>query len=612
MTIRVSDYIAQHLQKIGVRSVFLLSGGGMMHLLDAVSRIPTIQYYCNHHEQASAMAAEGYARQTGTLGVCYATSGPGGTNTLTGIVGAYQDSSPMIVFTGQSKRSQTIHTSQIPGLRQFGVFEVDIVPIVRSVTKAAIVLDDPQMVRYHLERAIKLATTGRPGPVLMDVPLDVQGALIDPETLRGYDDEEEADRGETNAEATPNEIRIAMERLRSARRPLILAGHGIRASGAVAAFREILPKLGIPIITTSLALDVLPYDHTLFIGHPGPKGDRAGNFAVQTADVILSLGSSLHVSTTGYELDQFAVDAHKIQVELDPAVLAREQVGVSQKIQSGVAEFLSVASTVLSSDFLTSEGTVHSANSAWLAKCQYWKQNYAVHNEVHPANPGKINYYDLLDNLSELLRGNETLVTDAGSAYYVTGQAFRVKENQRVIVSGALGAMGYALPASTGVASADPNRTVICLTGDGSLQTNIHELQTVRHYDLNIKLIVVSNDGYQSIRNTQSSFFDGHLAGASRDSGVSIPPLSKIADAFGLPYLRCDSEDNLRKCISQALATPGPILCEVFTREDQQILPTVSSKRLPDGSMKSQPLHNMFPFLSDDELQKEIQEALQI
>ena len=486
MSIRVSDYIAQRLQEIGVRSVFLLSGGGMMHLLDAVSRMPEIRYFCCHHEQACAMAAEGYARQSGNLGVCYATSGPGGTNTITGIVGAYQDSSPMLVLTGQSKRSQTIQTSGISGLRQFGVFEVDIVPIVRSVTKAAIFLDDPQMVRYHLERAIHLATTGRPGPVLIDVPLDVQAAPIDPETLRPYEGEDAL-----LPTPPPDEIRSVLERLSAAKRPLILTGHGVRVSGAVEAFRATIHRLNIPVVTTSLALDALPYQDPLFIGHPGPKGDRAGNFAVQTADVILSLGSSLHVSTTGYELDQFAVNAYKIQVDLDDAVLAREQVGVNQKIRAGVSEFLSALNAQMGP-----EPSLRPAGEAWSAKCLDWKERYAVRHETHVPNPGKINYYDLVETLSDLMQGEETLVTDAGSAYYVTGQAFRVKANQRVIVSGALGAMGYALPASLGVASADLTRTVVCLTGDGSLQTNIHELQTLRHYGLNVKLIVVSNDGY--------------------------------------------------------------------------------------------------------------------
>ncbi|MGI4787749.1 MAG: thiamine pyrophosphate-binding protein [Janthinobacterium lividum] len=601
MTVRVSDYIAQYLQDLGVRSVFLLSGGGMMHLLDAVSRMPQIRYFCNHHEQASAMAAEGYARQTGELGVCYATSGPGGTNTLTGIVGAYQDSSPMIVFTGQSKRSQTIQMSGIVGLRQFGVFEVDIVPIVQSVTKAAIFLDDPQMVRYHLEHAVQLALSGRPGPVLIDVPLDVQAAPIDPDSLRPYD-------GPLVQNPVPSSEVVAevLQRLKSARRPLLLVGHGLRVSNAVEAFREVIHRLNVPVVTTSLALDALPYDDSLFIGHPGPKGDRAGNFAIQTADVILSLGSSLHVSTTGYELDQFAVQAYKVQVDLDEAVLSREQIGVNQKILSGAAEFLSAVSEHLPADPL------RVSSDPWLAKCRDWKERYAVKNETHIPNPGKINYYDLIALLGDLMQGDETLVTDAGSAYYVTGQGFRVKKQQRVIVSGALGSMGYALPASIGVASADPERTVVCLTGDGSLQTNIQELQTLRHYGLNIKLLVVSNDGYQSIRNTQSSFFDGHLAGASRDSGVSTPPLDKIAAAYGLTYLRCTHEDEVQPALQRMLDTPGPMVCEVFTREDQQILPTVSSKRMADGSMKSQPLHNMFPFLEEAALTAEMEEALNL
>jgi len=403
MPIRVSDYIASHLKKIGVKSVFLLAGGGMMHLIDAVSRVDGIKYLCNHHEQACAMAAEAYARQTNSLGVCYATSGPGATNVLTGLVGAWQDSAPVLFLTGQSNVSQTIQGSQIVGLRQFGTFEVDIVSIVQSVTKYAVFLDDPNMVRYHLEKAINLALNGRPGPVLIDVPLNVQGALIEPATLHGYHETPPP------AEGLIDEVgRQILDKIRSSQRPLILAGHGIRCAGAVPLFRKFVRRFQVPVVTTQLAKDLLPYDDTLFTGHPGVKGDRPGNFAVQNADLILSVGCSLHTQTTGYEFDMFAVKAYKIQVDLDEAVLKREKVGVQQKVRCDVTSFLEKLTAVAGADW-DSGGF-----EEWRQRCQDWKLRGAVSREPHKIDEGPVNFYEFADVLSNLLGGNETIVTDAG------------------------------------------------------------------------------------------------------------------------------------------------------------------------------------------------------
>ena len=537
------------------------------------------------------MAAEGYARQTGSLGVCFATSGPGATNILTGLVGAWQDSSPLLFVTGQSKTSQTIRGSGIQGLRQFGTFEVDIVPIVESVTKYAVFLNDPQMVRYHLEKAIFLATSERPGPVLIDVPLDVQGAMVDQSNLPGF---------------TPPSVRLPMdgkmaaeilEKLLSASRPLILAGHGIRCANAVPLFREIVARLQVPVTTTQLGKDVLAYDSPFFIGHPGVKGDRAGNFAVQNADLILTLGCSLHAQTTGWELDEFAVHATKIQVDLDRAILERERVGVSQKVHCDVASFLEAFDKLIDKSWSGSRG------NNWRQKCDTWKTHYAVIHEPHRIQNGPANYYEFVDVLSQLLKGQETIVTDAGSAFYVMGQAFRLKESQRYIVSGAMGAMGYALPASIGVAIATPEIPVICVTGDGSLQMNLQELATLRQYGLNIKLFVVNNLGYASIRNTQTAFFAGNLVGTGPESGVFLPPLNQLATAYGLPFVHCPNRMTLREGLEQALRMPGPVICEVMAQSNQEVIPTVSSVRLENGSMKSKPLHDMSPFLPRDEYQ---------
>jgi len=590
MEMRVSDYIAHHLADCGVRAAYMLSGGGMMHLIDAVGRESRIKYYCNHHEQASAMAAEGYARQTGTLGVCYATSGPGGTNLLTGVTGAWLDSSPILLLTGQSKLACTIRGSGIPELRQFGTFEVNIVPIVESITKYAVFLDDPKLVRFHLEKAIYLATHGRPGPVLIDIPLDIQGAKVNIDELIGFSPD---DTGVSDLDdALLDTIRI---KLQQAKRPLILAGHGINCAGRAMQFRKLVAALDIPVATTQLAKDLLAYDSPNFVGHPGVKGDRAGNFAVQNADVLLSVGCSMHEQTTGYEAEGFAPNTYKIQIEIDRAILKREHIGVPMKIECSVENFFGKAARKLHVE-------KSPAHQAWKKRCQDWKMKYAVRNEPHLLEGGPINFYEFADCLSDVVDEHATIVTDAGSAFYVMGQAFRVKQGQRYIVSGGLGAMGYALPASIGACADDANRTVVCVTGDGSLQVNIHELQVLRHYNLNLKLFVINNDGYVSIRNTQQSFFNGNFVGSSKDSGVSLPTLNKVAESYGLPYLECKLRENLADILAKVLATKGPIICGIQAQSDQKIIPSVSSKVLPDGSMKSMPLHHMYPFLDDEEI----------
>ena len=590
MGMRVSDYIARHLADYGVRVAYMLSGGGMMHLIDAVGREDRIKYYCNHHEQASAMAAEGYARQTGKLGVCYATSGPGGTNLVTGITGAWLDSSPILFLTGQSKLACTIRGSGIPELRQFGTFEVNIVSIVESITKYSVFLDDPKLVRYHLEKAIYLATHGRPGPVLMDVPLDIQGAKINVDELVGFSPDEK-DTSELDGALLDN-IR---SKIWQAKRPIILAGHGINCAGAGEQFRKFVAALGIPVITTQLAKDLLAYDSPSFVGHPGVKGDRAGNFAVQNADVILSVGCSLHEQTTGYESDGFAPNAYKIQIEIDDAVLKRENVDVAMKVKCSVETFLGKAT-----EGLRIEKT--QAHQSWEERCLHWKGKYAVSREPHLLDEGPVNFYEFADCLSEVTGEHASIVTDAGSAFYVMGQAFKLKKGQRYIVSGALGSMGYALPASIGVCADDVNRTVVCVTGDGSLQVNIHELQVIRHYNLNLKLFVINNDGYASIRKTQQSFFNGNFVGSTKSTGVSLPALDKVAESYGLPYVECQGRASMKEVLAKVLATEGPVICCIQAQPDQKIIPSVSSKVLPNGSMKSMPLHHMYPFLDDEEI----------
>ncbi|MEI6645142.1 MAG: thiamine pyrophosphate-binding protein [bacterium] len=599
MQIRTADYIAQRIRAWGVDTVFMLSGGGMMHLVDSVGRADGLRVICNHHEQCSAIAADARARLLGCISVCYATSGPGATNILTGLVGAWQDSSPVLFLTGQSKLTQTIQGSSIAGLRQFGTFEVDIVPIVKSVTKYVVMVTDPKTIRYHLEKAFHFATTGRPGPVLLDLPLDVQGALVEMDDMRAYIPDE------TENKETPcsQELLVkVVDILRRAKRPLILSGVGVRAAGAVDVFRRLIDHMNIPVITSQLGKDALYYDHPLFVGHSGPKGDRAGNFAVQTADVILSLGCSLHAQTTGWENSLFAPDAIKIQVDIDEAVLAREQVNVAIKVKCDVKNFLLGIEPLIESGL---------GSDVWRSHCLSWKKRFAVSREPHVRSSNFINYYDFVEELSCVLTGNECVVADAGSSFYVMGQGFRVKQNQRFISSGSLGAMGFALPAANGIASASKSAT-ICVTGDGSLMTNIHELAVTKHQNLNVKLFVMNNDGYLSIRNTQRDFFNGLLVGSDTSSGVFIPELESQAKTYHLPFLRCDSPSNMKSVINHALSIDGPVLVEVKVLRDQNLIPSVMSERLPDGRMRSKPLHEMFPYLPQDQVEVELDKAINV
>lgn len=594
MKIRVADYIASRLLEMGAKHVFLLNGGMMMHLVDALGRPGGLRYICNHHEQASAMAADGFARHTGKLGVCYATSGPGATNILTGLVGAWQDSTPVLFLTGQIKSTQTIHGSGIPNLRQFGTFEVDIVPIVQSVTKYAQLVMDPLTIRFHLEKALHIALSGRPGPVLLDLPLDVQGALIDPDQLVGYTPEV------LQLDPATESIDTVMALLLAAKRPLILAGYGIRCAQAVEQFQLLAEKFDIPVATTQLGKDVLFYEHPLFVGHPGPKGDRPGNFAVQTADLILSIGCSLHSQTTGWENDLFAPNAIKIQVELDPAILAREQVHVSHKIQAGSLEFINA---MLAKPAPVCDWT------AWRDCCQSWKRRYPVRLDAHERHAGGVNYYHFAEALSTVLDRDACVVADAGSAFYVMGQALRLKSGQRFISSGSMGAMGFALPTANGAAVAGGPGATVCVTGDGSLMTNVHELATMSHYRLNVKLFVINNDGYVSMRNTQRDFCGGHYVGADRESGVFIPTMESLAASYALPFVRCTAVDDLEAVIARVMAMDGPVLCEVVALRDQKIIPAVISVKLPDGRMQSSQIHNMFPLLSDEVMAQELANA---
>ncbi|OAQ38802.1 hypothetical protein A5893_12190 [Pedobacter psychrophilus] len=582
--IKISDLIVKFFEEKKVEHIFLLSGGMMMNLLDSVSKSKSIKYVCNHHEQAASIAAEAYARVKNEIGVCYATSGPGATNTITGIAGAWLDSTPVMYLTGQSRTSLTVMGSGIKELRMLGNFEVNIVEIVKPITKYAVFLDEPNDVLYHLEKAFYLASSGRPGPVLLDVPLDIQGALVDEEKLEHFII--------PHFEQELLKLDILTKELENHKRPLIIGGHGVRVANKVKEFRELVQKLNIPVVTTQLANDLMPYNHELYIGRVGLRGDRAGNFAVQSADLIITIGTSLHITTTGYEQDEFAPNATKIVIDLDSSILKKNE-SISQiQIKADV-------STVLDYMFENINSVI---SPEWVSKLKNWKQMFPIINEPHIRDNDDINTYHLMNLLSKSLIGDEILITDAGSLYYITGQAFLSKENQRVIISGALGAMGYALPASIGAAFAASDKNIICVTGDGSMQLNVQELQTIAHYQLNCKIIVINNKGYASIRNSQASFLEGHIAASSEETGVTFPNWQKLADAYAISFIKESRYGYLSDVFNKMINKKGPLMIEIIIPENVIMIPAVTSVRLPNGSFKSNRLHEMTPELTAKQL----------
>ena len=586
--IRVSDFIADFIcNVIKVKDIFMVSGGGIMHLMDALVQNKNINVICTHHEQSASMALEAYSRATENFGVGFFTSGPGSTNAITGLVGAWQDSVPCLFISGQAKRSETIYNAGIPGLRQFGVQEVNILPIVKSITKYSIVLNNPEDVRYELGKMFHIAKTGRPGPVWIDVPLDVQGALIDPAKLRCFSPSE---IDPIKTKPTSAEFRQFITLLEDSKRPVVIAGQGIRISGALYEFRQFIEKLNLPVVTTYLGIDVLSDEHQLNIGRIGIKGTRAGNYAVQNADLVISIGSSLHVGSIGYEYHTFARAAKKVVIDIDKTSHRKKTISIDLYINSDVKEFMKMANEIDTINF----------DEKWLTTTTSWKKKYPVCLKEYSYPDKKINLYYFIEYLSDKLNDDTVIVSDAGSVYYAVSQGIKLKAGQRYITSGALATMGYTIPASIGIAIGTGKR-VIGITGDGSFQLNIQELQTLVHHKLPVKLFVINNEGYLSIRFTQERYFDGRFLGEGANSGVSLPSLERIANAYGIAYYKALSNNDLDAAIGKSLFFEGPVICEIYSPPDQLIIPTVASIKKDDGTMVSKPLEDMYPFLDRDE-----------
>ena len=593
--IRVSDFIASYIyDELGVKDIFMVSGAGVMHLTDGVAKHGKLNPICVHHEQTTSMAIDAYSRACKNFAVGYFTTGPGGTNAITGLAGAWQDSVPCLFISGQVKKKEASYTTGIKRLRQFGVQELNIIPIVESVCKCAVFLDDPTRVRYEIERLVHIAKSGRPGPVWIDIPMDVQAALIDPDGLEGYTQENE------NNQISVDSIEEVVALLKDAKRPVIIAGHGVRLAGASNDLAQLVADNEIPVVTPYLGIDNLKHSQKEYIGKIGIKGDRAGNYAMQNSDLVICIGTSLHVAVIGYDYHLFARGAKKVVIDIDEIAHKKETISIDKLLICDAKDFI----CTLKDKLVENEG---SSCKDWLELCNSWKQKYKVCQPEYEDTKGAINIYSFIDQLSKQSGEGDIFISDAGSAYYATSQGIKLtKDDQRYITSGAMATMGFSLPAAIGAAVACKDKRVLAITGDGSLQMNIQEIQTLVHYGLNVKLFVLNNDGYLSIRASQKNYFENRFIGESDISGVSFPDILKLAEAYGIKAVRVSDIKKLEETIYQVLKTDGPIICDVITPREQPIVPTVSSVVNEDGTMSSRPLEDMAPFLDREEYKKNL------
>ncbi|MFZ0747360.1 MAG: thiamine pyrophosphate-binding protein [Terracidiphilus sp.] len=593
---KLSDYVVRFIAEQGVKHVFLVTGGGAMHLNQSLGAEPAIQPVCNSHEQASAICAEGYAKATNHLGVCMVTTGPGGTNAVTGVAGAWLDSTPMLIVSGQVKRPDRMFDKdgRPLGMRQLGVQEVDIVSIVKPITKYAVTVLEPNDIRYHMEKAVYLAMHGRPGPVWIDIPLDVQASPIaDPATLRAFDP---AELGEPSGNANlVQEVGRLIEKLNEAERPLLFAGNGIRLAHAEKEFEQLRLMLGIPTVATWCAADLVPSDDPTFVGRPGSVAARGANFALQNCDFLLAIGVRLDFAITGYAPQNLAREAHKVAVDIDPAELGKLHPYLQQPICADAKDSLL--------ELLRQKNSIRMGDhNAWNARCADWKTRYPVVTEEHRKRDSLVSIFNFAEVIGTESDPKDLLVSgSAGSAIEIFLLACPTRLGQRIYHTAGLGAMGSAIPMSIAVCLANNRRNTICVDGDGGFQFNLQELETAKRFNLPIKFFVLNNDGYASIRASQKAYFGNASIGADQRTGLTLPDLSKVGAGFGLQTVVIENQSELCSEVRQVLEMSGPVVCDVRVIPDEIRAPRLSSVQKADGTFVSKPLEDLWPFLDREE-----------
>jgi acetolactate synthase-1/2/3 large subunit len=592
--VRVADYVIRYLEEQGVDHAFTVCGGGSIFLNDALAKAEKMRYVACHHEQAAAMATEGYARVRNGLGVTVVTSGPGGTNAITGVAGAWTDSVPMVILSGQVFSDQTIHGR--PGLRTCGVQEIDIVPMVRTVTKYAVQVRRPDGIRRHLERAVWEATNGRPGPVWLDLPADVQKADVDSEKLEGF--QIPSFKRSLGYGALANQVSQVVELLKTAERPLLHVGQGVRLSGAVQELYEFLEAIKIPVVTARNGNDLLASDHPQFVGRPGTFAQRGANFAVQTCDLYIAIGTRLCLAQTGYNAQDYARNARIVHVDVDRAELDKDTVPTFLKVQATASEFL----RELLHQMKTATGLRH--RPEWLERCKAWQAKYPAVTDEQRTQAKYVNSYHLIDELSERLGPDDVVVTDMGFAFQNTHQAFRVKQGQRLFTNGGTAAMGWGLPAAIGAAVGSGKR-VTCIAGDGGLMFNMQELSTLKHHNLPVKIFLLNNGGYLTMRQSQEHAFDTYM-GSDEKSGISFPDFGDVAYANYVLWNRVSSSSQVKEAVATALKSSGPWLCEVMMDPNQPQIPKSVNQRDEQGNIRQTPIEDAWPYLPREEIEENL------
>ena len=587
MEVKVSDFVFDYIANLGIKHIFYLPGGGAMHLDDSLGHNQKLTPVCMLHEQPCSIAAEAYARISGNFGVCVVTSGPGSTNTITGLAGAWLDSTPVIFISGQAKRADLVRNQKI---RQFGIQEVNVVELVKSITKYAVQVKEPEDILYELEKSTVIAKEGKPGPVWLDIPLDIQASIIETESLKHYTKKRKL------YDCKDSDIKKTIELFNKSKRPLILLGNGIRLAGAVDEMHQLIEKLNVPVMTTWNGVDLIEDDNPLFFGRPGAVGQRHSNFIQQNADFVLTIGTRLNLLSTGYDFDSFLRNAKHVMVEIDENEMKKCSVhpalAIHADAKSFIQKMLAASNSVQAND-----------HSEWWKYCKDIKKKYPLFiKEQVPEGEG-VNTYSLVNSLTEKMTGNDIYqFTSSGTGADIAMYTFRIKKGQRAFLTKGLASMGFDLSACIGSCLASGGRRTVCITGDGGFLMNVQELATLKNLNFPVKIFILCNDGYGMIYNSQKGNFK-RLTGCSKESGLGMPQMKSVVEGFGIKCFEVSDESDLNETIDAVLSYNGPCICNVKVFIGQKILPRQTNYMKEDGQMASRPLEDMSPLLERDEFE---------